>query len=101
MSPSVIVLDEPTRGIDVGAKSEIYRLMRRLADANVAVLMISSEMEEVVGVSDRVAVMREGRIMGVLEREQCSEHNILGLAVGRGIAVDAEPEPTTRKSLRQ
>ena len=84
MEPRVIIFDEPTRGIDVGAKSEIYRLMRGLADAGVAVLMISSDMEEVIGVSDRVAVMHEGRISGILERDQCSEENILRLAVGKG-----------------
>ena len=83
MNPKVMIFDEPTRGIDVGAKSEIYRLMRNLSDAGVAVLMISSDMEEVIGVSDRVAVMHEGRISGVLERQQCSEENILRLAVGR------------------
>jgi ribose transport system ATP-binding protein len=86
MDPQVIIFDEPTRGIDVGAKSEIYRLMRRLADAGVGVLMISSDMEEVIGVSDRVAVMHEGRISGVLERERCSEENILRLAVGKDVA---------------
>jgi ribose transport system ATP-binding protein len=86
MQPRVIIFDEPTRGIDVGAKSEIYRLMRGLADAGVAVLMISSDMEEVIGVSDRVAVMHEGRISGILSREQCSEENILRLAVGKSIA---------------
>ena len=57
-----MIFDEPTRGIDVGAKSEIYELMRELADAGVAILMISSDMEEVIGVSDRIAVMHEGRI---------------------------------------
>ena len=62
MTPRVVIFDEPTRGIDVGSKSEIYRLMRGLADAGVAVLMISSDMEEVIGVSDRIVVMREGRI---------------------------------------
>ena len=63
----LIIFDEPTRGIDVGAKSEIYSLMRGLADAGVAILMISSDMEEVIGVSDRIAVMHEGRISGLLE----------------------------------
>ena len=85
MRPRVMIFDEPTRGIDVGAKAEIYRLMRGLADAGVAVLMISSDMEEVIGVSDRVAVMHEGRIAGLLERAQCSEENILRLAVGKQI----------------
>jgi ribose transport system ATP-binding protein len=82
MRPRLIVFDEPTRGIDVGAKNEIYALMRELADAGVAILMISSDMEEVIGVSDRIAVMHEGRISGFLERPQFSEHNVLMLAVG-------------------
>lgn len=86
MQPRCILFDEPTRGIDVGAKSEIYRLMRDLADRGVAVLMISSDMEEVIGVSDRVAVMHQGRIAGVLERAQCSQDGILRLAVGAGPA---------------
>ena len=85
MKPKVLIFDEPTRGIDVGAKSEIYRLMRGLSDAGVAVLMISSDMEEVIGVSDRVAVMHEGHIQGTLDRAQCSEENILQLAVGKSI----------------
>jgi ribose transport system ATP-binding protein len=85
MKPRAIIFDEPTRGIDVGAKAEIYRLMRGLSDAGVAVLMISSDMEEVIGVSDRVAVMHEGYIQGTLDRAQCSEENILRLAVGRSI----------------
>ncbi len=82
-APRVLILDEPTRGIDVGAKAEIYRLMRALSDSGVAVLMISSDMEEVIGVSDRVAVMHEGHIEGTLDRAECSEENILRLAVGR------------------
>jgi ribose transport system ATP-binding protein len=86
MKPRVIIFDEPTRGIDVGAKNEIYELMRRLADSGVAILMISSDMEEVVGVSDRIAVMHEGAISGFLERERFSEQNVLQLAVGSGPA---------------
>ena len=83
MSPKVIIFDEPTRGIDVGAKGEIYELMRGLADSGVAILMISSDMEEVIGVSDRIAVMHEGRISGVLERNEFSEDRVLQLAVGK------------------
>ena len=85
MSPNVMLFDEPTRGIDVGAKSEIYSLIRALSDAGVAVLMISSDMEEVIGVSDRVLVMHEGRISGELNRDRFSEHNVMQLAVGRTI----------------
>jgi len=83
MSPNVMLFDEPTRGIDVGAKSEIYSLIRALSDAGVAVLMISSDMEEVIGVSDRSLVMHEGRISGELERDQFSEHQVMLLAVGK------------------
>jgi ribose transport system ATP-binding protein len=90
MNPRFIIFDEPTRGIDVGAKSEIYRLMRGLADKGVAVLMISSDMEEVIGVSDRVAVMRLGWISRVLERAQCSEANILELAMGAEETIERE-----------
>jgi ribose transport system ATP-binding protein len=86
MSPKVMILDEPTRGIDVGAKAEIYRLMRELADRGGVILMISSDMEEVLNVSDRIAVMHEGKITGVLEREHCNEENVMNLAVGKTIA---------------
>jgi ribose transport system ATP-binding protein len=82
MQPRAIIFDEPTRGIDVAAKQEIYDLLRRLADGGVAILMISSDMEEVIGVSDRIAVMHEGRISGTLARDQFSEHRVLELAVG-------------------
>lgn len=82
MEPRVIILDEPTRGIDVGAKGEVYALMRALADAGVGILMISSDMEEVIGVSDRVAVMSAGQITGILPNEDLTEENILHLAVG-------------------
>ena len=82
MSPKVI-FDEPTRGIDVGSKAEIYALMRRLADGGVAILMISSDMEEVLGVSDRVVVMHEGAISGTLTRDRFTEENFMQLAVGK------------------
>ena len=84
--PKVLIFDEPTRGIDVGAKAEIYDLMRRLAEQGVAIMMISSDMEEVLGVSDRVAVMHEGRLTGVLERAECSEEAVMRLAVGHADA---------------
>ena len=83
--PKVVILDEPTRGIDVGAKSEIYRLMRDLAEKGAVILMISSDMEEILHVSDRVAVMHEGAITGILDRKHCTEENIMQLAVGRKI----------------
>jgi ribose transport system ATP-binding protein len=85
MRPKVLIFDEPTRGIDVGAKQEIYDMLRGLTDAGVAILMISSDMEEVIGVSDRIAVMHEGAISGFLDRSQFSEHNVLQLAVGHTV----------------
>ncbi|WP_439366470.1 sugar ABC transporter ATP-binding protein [Bradyrhizobium sp. DASA03005] len=88
MQPKVLIVDEPTRGVDVGAKQEIYGMLRRLTDAGVAILMISSDMEEVIGVSDRLAVMHEGAISGFLDRSQFSEHNVLQLAVGHTIAAE-------------
>ncbi len=85
MRPRVMIFDEPTRGVDVGAKKEIYEMLRQLADSGVAILMISSDMEEVIGVSDRIAVMHEGMISGFLERKDFSEHNVLQLAVGQAL----------------
>ena len=66
MNPKVLILDEPTRGIDVGAKAEIYRHMAALADEGITILMVSSDMEEIIGMSDRVVVMHERRIKGIV-----------------------------------
>ena len=77
---TVLILDEPTRGVDVGAKAEIYRIMRGLADSGLAILMISSELTEVVGMADRVIVMREGRISGELPGAGATEESIMHLA---------------------
>jgi ribose transport system ATP-binding protein len=82
MAPKVLIFDEPTRGIDVGAKGEIYKLMHALAAQGEAIIMISSDMEEVLGVSDRIAVMHEGRISGFLGRDEFSEEAVMRLAVG-------------------
>ena len=81
-SPRVLIFDEPTRGIDVGAKTEIYQLIRTLAAEGVSVIVISSEMEEVLGISDRIAVMHEGRLTGILARPQFSEEAVMRLATG-------------------
>jgi ribose transport system ATP-binding protein len=82
LKPRVLLLDEPTRGIDVGAKQEIYQLMDELAGQGIAVLFVSSEMEEIIGMSDRVIVMHEGRITGELNREELSEESVMHLATG-------------------
>lgn len=80
LKPKVLLLDEPTRGIDVAAKAEIYETMRRLAQQGTAILFASSEMEEILGLSDRVLVMCEGRITGELDRSELSEHEVMSLA---------------------
>lgn len=83
--PQVVLLDEPTRGIDVGAKVAIYRLMRELADSGFAVAMVSSELPEVIGMADRIAVMRDGRLVAVLPAG-AGEVEILAAAMGSGEA---------------
>jgi len=82
LSPSVLLLDEPTRGIDIGAKQDIYALMEELAARGVAILFVSSEMEEVLGMSDRTLVLHEGRLAGELRRDQLSEEAVMHLATG-------------------
>ena len=82
IGPRILILDEPTRGVDVGAKSEIYRIMSQMAKQGVAILMISSELPEVVGMSDRVYVMREGSIAGELHAADITQENIMTLATG-------------------
>jgi len=82
LNPRLLLLDEPTRGIDVGAKEEIYKLIDDLARRGVAILFASSEMEEVIGLSDRVLVMHEGRITGELNRSELTEESIMRLATG-------------------
>jgi ribose transport system ATP-binding protein len=83
MQPRVLILDEPTRGIDVGAKAEIYRHMASLAEAGLTILMVSSELEEVLGMSDRVVVMRERRIAGILPRRGLTAERVAGLMTGQ------------------
>lgn len=86
MQPKVLLLDEPTRGIDIGAKQEIYGLMEDLARQGVAILFVSSEMEEILGMSDRALVMHEGRITGELSREDLSEEAVMQLMTGNTAA---------------
>ena len=80
-NPSVLIMDEPTRGIDVGAKAEIYELMNNLAMKGIAIVMISSELPEIVNMSDRVVVMREGRISKILDHDEISQDEIMKYAV--------------------
>lgn len=81
-NPKVLILDEPTQGVDVGSKSEIHALMGDLAARGLAIIMISSELPEILGMSDRIAVMRDGTIAGILSREEASQEKILSLAFG-------------------
>jgi ABC-type sugar transport system ATPase subunit len=85
--PKVLIVDEPTRGVDVGAKVEIYALLREMARLGMAVVMISSELPEVLGLSDRVIVMREERLVGELTRAEASEEKIMALATGVAVEV--------------
>jgi ribose transport system ATP-binding protein len=89
IGPRILILDEPTRGVDVGAKSEIYRIMSQMAQQGVAILMISSELPEVVGMSDRVYVMHEGSIAGELSGAEISQESIMTLATGVEPALEA------------
>lgn len=79
-NPSILLLDEPTRGVDVGARREIYSILFQLAQHGMAVLFVSSELEEVLGIADRILVMSDGEITGDLPRQQASEHTIMSLA---------------------
>src|SRR5262249_54031448 len=85
--PRVGIYDEPTRGVEVGARSEIYALMDDLAASGVAVILISSDLEEVLGMSDRILVMHEGRLAGSLTRDQFSAEAVMHLATGGRRAV--------------
>ena len=80
--PALLILDEPTQGVDVGAKSEIHRIMGQLVEQGMAILMISSDLPEILGMSDRIAVMRGGRIQDILNRQEATEQRILALALG-------------------
>jgi ABC-type sugar transport system ATPase subunit len=80
ISSTVMIVDEPTRGVDVGAKAEIYRILRGLSEQGLAILMISSELTEIVGMADRVIVMREGQITGELDGADVTEEIIMHLA---------------------
>jgi len=86
--PTVLILDEPTRGIDVGAKYEIYKLMNTLAAEGVAIIMVSSELPEVLGMSDRILVMHEGCVGGIVERDKATQEKLMALATGMTTAAE-------------
>ena len=91
--PRIIIIDEPTRGIDIGTKQQIYRFVRRLADEGTGVIVISSELPELIGLADRVLVMRQGRIAGEVAGDRLTEETIVRLAMGLPAGLDAEREP--------
>ena len=82
IEPQVLIVDEPTRGVDVGAKSEIYFLLRSLAAEGVGIIVISSDLPEVLGLSDRILVMRQGSLVGEFARSEANEENIIACATG-------------------
>lgn len=81
-NPRILILDEPTRGVDIGAKKEIYNIINTLAKNGVAIIMISSELPELIGMSDRIVVIYEGRVTGVVEKDKANQENIMTLATG-------------------
>src|SRR5213078_256069 len=85
--PKLLIIDEPTRGIDVGTKAEVHRLMSELAGQGLAVLMISSELPEVLGMADRVLVMREGRLVREIARAEADEESVVRAATGQAVGV--------------
>jgi rhamnose transport system ATP-binding protein len=82
-TPRLLIIDEPTRGIDIGTKSEVHRLLGELVEQGVAVLMISSEMPEVLGVADRILVLHEGRLVAEFDRDEANEESIMRAATGQ------------------
>jgi rhamnose transport system ATP-binding protein len=91
-NPRILILDEPTRGIDVGTKAAVHQLMSDLANQGVAILMISSELPEILGMSDRILVMREGRITGEFMRAEATQEKIMAAATGVAAAAREEIE---------
>ena len=81
-NPDILILDEPTRGVDIGEKKEIYTIINELASKGVAIIMVSSELPEVLGMSDRIMVIREGEVRGILKKEEANQENIMTLATG-------------------
>lgn len=80
--PNILILDEPTRGVDIGSKEEIYKMMNELVEEGISIIMVSSDLPEIIGMSDRVAVMYEGKLQGIVDRSQATQENIMALATG-------------------
>ncbi len=97
--PKLLILDEPTRGIDVGAKYEIYKLINKLAEDGVAIIMVSSELPEILGMSDRILVMHEGKCTGILTREEATQEKIMTLAAGLPLTSDNTSNYTNNREV--
>jgi L-arabinose transport system ATP-binding protein len=95
--PKILILDEPTRGIDVGAKAEIYRLVDDLANEGLAILLISSELPEILGLADRIYVMQNGRVTGEIPGEGATEQQVLGLAMADHLSVIVQAQDEVRQ----
>jgi rhamnose transport system ATP-binding protein len=89
-NPRMLILDEPTRGIDVGAKEEVHRLISDLAQQGIAILMISSDLPEVLAMSDRILVMREGRQVGIFDKDEATQESVMTAAMGRAKIVEGD-----------
>lgn len=81
-NPKILILDEPTRGVDIGAKKEIYSIINKLAAQGVAIIMVSSELPEVLGMSDNIMVVREGEVRGIISYEEANQERVMTLATG-------------------
>jgi ABC-type sugar transport system ATPase subunit len=84
-SPELIIFDEPTRGIDIGAKTEIYTIMGELAARGAAIIMVSSELPELISVADKILVMQEGRMRGILSKEEMTQERVMSLATQKAL----------------
>jgi len=91
IKPKLLILDEPTRGVDVGAKAEVHHIINELAAEGIAIIMISSDLPEVLAMSDRVLVMREGRQMGVFTHEEATQEVVMTAAMGQNNTVAETP----------
>ena len=83
--PTILILDEPTRGVDVGAKKEIYEIINKFKNEGMSIIVVSSDIPEILGISDRIMVMHEGRVSGFLDREEATQEGIMTLAVGKEV----------------
>jgi D-xylose transport system ATP-binding protein len=91
--PKVLLLDEPTRGIDVGAKLEVYEVINRLCEEGKAIVLVSSELPELLGMSDRIVMLAEGRLGGTFTRAEATQERLLAAALGRAVKPEAEARP--------